>query len=84
MRFQIERTRRIYDEAWPGIALLDSDGRFATAAAATFYQEILSDIERHDYNIFGRRAFVPKWQKIRQLPQLWWQTRSMEPQTISA
>ena len=76
MRFQIQRARRIYDEAWPGIALLDADGRFATAAAATFYQEILHDIEQHDYNVFGRRAFVPKWQKIRQLPQLWWQTRS--------
>ena len=78
MRFQIDRTRRIYDEAWPGIAMLDADGRFATAAAATFYQDILRDIEQHNYNVFGRRAFVPKWQKIRQLPQLWWQTRSLE------
>ena len=82
MRFQIQRTRRIYEEAWPGIAMLDSDGRFATAAAATFYQEILRDIERHDYNVFGRRAYVPKWQKIRQLPQLWWQTRTLEPVAI--
>jgi phytoene synthase len=31
MKFQIERARQLYQEAWPGIALLDNDGRFAAA-----------------------------------------------------
>ena len=34
VRFQIQRNRQLYDEAWPGIAMLASDGRFAIAAAA--------------------------------------------------
>jgi 15-cis-phytoene synthase len=71
MRFQIERNRRLYEEAWPGIKLLDSDGRFAIAAAAGLYQAILEDIEQHDYDVFNRRAHVTGWSKLRRLPGLW-------------
>ena len=41
MRFQIERNRRLYAEAWPGIELLNEDGRFAIAAAGDLYRRIL-------------------------------------------
>jgi phytoene synthase len=67
MRFQIERNRRLYTEAWPGIALLDADGRFAIAAAATLYHAILDDIEAHDYDVFTRRAHVDALGKVRRL-----------------
>lgn len=70
MRFQIERTRTLYDEAQPGIALLDSDGRFAIAAAASLYRAILEDIEAHDYDVFQRRAHVGMWGKLRRLPTI--------------
>ncbi len=68
MRFQIARTRILYDEAQPGIALLDADGRFAIAAAANLYRAILEDIETHDYDVFQRRAHVGLWGKVRRLP----------------
>jgi phytoene synthase len=74
MQFQIERTRRLYAEAEPGIALLHSDGRFAIAAAAGLYSAILNDIEAHDYDVFNRRAYVSSWGKVRRLPGLWWQS----------
>ena len=77
MRFQIERTRRIYEESWAGIALLAPQGRLAIAAAAGFYRAILDDIEAHDYDNFGRRAHVTQWGKVRLLPRLWWQVRRM-------
>jgi phytoene synthase len=64
IRFQIARTRRLYTEAMPGIALLNPDGRFAVAAAAMLYQGILDDIEAHDFNVFGRRAHVGRWRKL--------------------
>jgi len=67
MRFQIERNRRLYAEAWPGIALLDRDGQFAIAAAAELYRAILDDIEAHDYNVFSRRAHVGAMGKLRRL-----------------
>jgi phytoene synthase len=74
MQFQIERNRRLYAEAWPGIALLNADGRFAIAAAAGLYRAILDDIEAHDYDVFRRRAHVGGWEKLRRLPGIWWKS----------
>ncbi len=76
MRFQIDRNRRLYAEAWPGIAMLSRDGRLAVAAAAEFYRAILGDIEAHDYDVFHRRSHVSCWGKLRRLPGLWWGCRS--------
>jgi phytoene synthase len=78
MRFQIERNRRLYSEALPGIALLDTDGRFAISAAAELYRAILEDIEAHDSDVFGRRAYVSKWGKVRRLPGIWWRSKNPE------
>jgi 15-cis-phytoene synthase len=75
MRFQIARTRQLYEEAWPGIRLLQRDGRFAIAVAADVYRAILDDIEAHDYNVFNRRAHLSTWNKLRRLPRLWWYSR---------
>ncbi|MEA4906551.1 MAG: squalene/phytoene synthase family protein [Anaerolineaceae bacterium] len=75
MRMQIERTRRLYAEACPGIALLAREGRLAVAAAAAFYRGILDDIQAHDYDVFHRRACVSAWGKLRRLPGAWCQSR---------
>ena len=77
MQFQLARTHRLYEEAWPGIAMLAPEGRLATAAAAEFYRGILDDIAAHDYDVFSRRAHLTKWDKLRQLPGLWWRTRQL-------
>jgi phytoene synthase len=74
MRFQIERNRRLYAEAWPGIQLLNADGRFAIAAAGDLYRRILDDIEDHDYDVFTRRARVSSPRKALGLLKLWWRT----------
>ena len=78
MRFQIERTRRLYAEAEPGIALLHRDGRFSTAAAAGLYAAILDKIEQQDYDVFSQRAVVSGWGKLFRLPGLWWRTRDFQ------
>jgi 15-cis-phytoene synthase len=78
MRFQIERNRQLYREAWPGIALLDQDGRFSIAAAADLYQGILNDIEAHNYDVFSRRAHLSKWAKLSRLPGIWWRSRTVK------
>ncbi|MFO7538199.1 MAG: phytoene/squalene synthase family protein [Chloroflexota bacterium] len=75
MRFQIARTRQLYEEAWPGINLLQKDGRFAITVAADVYRAILEDIENHDYDVFNRRAHVTTLGKLGRLPRLWWQSR---------
>lgn len=76
MAFQIERNRKLYDESIAGIVMLDSDGRFAIAAAAELYKAILDDIEAHDYDVFSRRAHIPTMGKLSRLPAIWWRSRN--------
>ncbi len=71
MRFQIERNRRLYAEAKPGIAYLSKDGRFAITAAADLYAEILNEIENNDYNVFTKRAHTSAINKIKKLSAIW-------------
>ena len=75
MGFQIARNRALYAEAWPGIAMLDRDGRFAIGAAAILYRGILDDIEAHGGDVFSRRSHVGTWGKLRRLPGIWLKTR---------
>lgn len=78
MRFQIRRNRRLYAEAWPGIAHLDRDGRLAVAAAARLYGAILDDIEAHDSDVFHYRAHTSRLRKLRELAHAWRQTRRLQ------
>ena len=70
MRYQIQRTRNIYLEAWPGLQLLHPDGRLSIAAAASFYRNILDRIEAHHYDVFNHRASVSRWGKMKRIPSL--------------
>lgn len=79
MRFQIDRTRRLYRESWPGISLLSADGHFAISVAADLYRAILADIEAHDYDVFRRRANVSAWRKLRRLPVIWLRVKVLHP-----
>lgn len=71
MRFQIQRNRALYNDSWRGIAFLEKDGRFAITAAGKLYDAILTDIERHDYDVFSRRAYVGTLGKVTRLPNIW-------------
>ncbi len=75
MQFQIDRNRRLYDEALPGIAALKNEGRFAIAAAAELYRAILTDIEANDFDVFSRRAHISTTGKVARLPKIWWRSR---------
>ncbi len=72
MKFQIERTRKLYAEAWDGIKLINRERQMAIAAASDFYQGILDDIEANDYNVFTRRASLSGLEKLKRIPSLWW------------
>lgn len=77
LRFQIERVRDLYARALPGVAFLAPVGRFAIAAAAELYQAILEDIEAHRGDVFSRRAYVSRWEKLRRLPGIWWRSKTL-------
>jgi phytoene synthase len=82
MRFQISRVRALYAESFPGISMLNADGRFSIAAAACLYEAILDDIEAHDYNVFSRRANLGIFGKLRRLPGIWLKTQAVEDVTV--
>jgi len=72
MKFQIERTRQLYQNSRGGINLLDRDGQLAVGAASVFYQGILDEIEKKDYNVFTHRASLSTWGKVSRIPALIW------------
>ncbi|EME55027.1 phytoene/squalene synthase family protein [Amycolatopsis decaplanina] len=64
IRDQIARTRRVYAEARPGIAMLHPVSRPCVATAAALYGRILDRIERADHDVFVRRAKVPRSRRL--------------------
>ncbi len=76
MKFQIERTRHLYEASWDGVKMLDREGQLAIGAASVFYQGILHQIERNDYNVFTRRASLSAFAKVARIPSLWVRLRS--------
>lgn len=64
LQFQISRTRELYREAVPGIALLQPASRFTVRLAVRLYSGILDRIEANGYDVFTRRAFVPNSAKV--------------------
>jgi phytoene synthase len=77
MKFQIERTRSLYAESWAGVKLLESEGQLAIGAASVFYQGILDDIEKHDYDVFTRRASLSTLGKMGRISALWFKIKSL-------
>jgi phytoene synthase len=70
MKFQTERTRQLYQESWAGVKMLEREGQLAVGAASVFYQGILDEIEKKDYNVFTRRASLSTWGKLMRIPAL--------------
>jgi len=72
MKFQIERTRQLYEESWAGVKMLEREGQLAVGAASVLYQGILDEIEKKDYNVFNRRASISAWGNVSRIPALIW------------
>ncbi len=68
MQFQIQRARKYYQQAERGIGRLSPDVRWPVWAALLLYQQILDSIERNDYDVFNRRAYVSNPKKLWCLP----------------
>jgi phytoene synthase len=65
MRSQIDRARDYYRAAEPGILALPSDGsRYCARLMSTVYGAILDEIERAEYQVYGRRVRVSLPRKL--------------------
>lgn len=58
LAWEIERARRLYARAAPGIELVHPTSRDCLRTASTLYAEILDEIERADYDVFSARVQV--------------------------
>jgi phytoene synthase len=58
LRYEVDRTRRIYARATEGIPLVAATSRPCLSTAVTLYGAILNEIERADYDVLSRRVSV--------------------------
>ena len=58
LAWEIERARRLYAKAAPGIALVHPTSRDCLHTALRLYSEILDGIEAADYDVFSGRVVV--------------------------
>ncbi len=80
MQFQLARAHRLYDESWPGIALLPYDSRLAVGAAARVYRGILDKVAANKYDVHTKRAFLTLREKFLMLPRIWRDIRRLSSQ----
>ena len=78
MKFQIDRTRQLYVESWVGVQMLEREGQLAIGAASVFYQGILDEIEKYDYDVFTRRASLSTLGKVSRIPSLWLKVKALQ------
>jgi 15-cis-phytoene synthase len=77
MKFQIDRTRQLYAESWAGVKMLEREGQLAIGAASVFYQGILDEIEKRDYDVFTGRASLSAIGKVSRIPSLWLKIKTL-------
>jgi phytoene synthase len=63
--WEVDRARRYYAAARPGIALVHPTSRDCLQTAFTLYSEILDEIERADYDVFTERLVVSRRRRAR-------------------
>jgi len=68
MAFQLQRARDWFARSEAGVRWLSADARWPVWTSLRLYRGILDVIERHDYDVFSHRAFVPTAGKLLDLP----------------
>jgi phytoene synthase len=64
LKFEIERTRRLYAFAEPGIDMLHPTSRDCVRTAFTLYGEILDAVEAAHYQVLTQRVSVPPRRRV--------------------
>jgi phytoene synthase len=68
MAFQLQRARAWFARSEAGVRWLSADARWPVWTSLRLYRGILTVIERHNYDVFNKRAFVPRAGKLLDLP----------------
>ncbi len=70
MHYQISRATEYYNTADEGIRMLDRDSRVTVGLMSRNYRKILEIIKENDFNVFARRAYVPVYRKLADVPKV--------------
>jgi len=62
--FEVRRALRLYDDARPGLTMVDARSQPCLEAAFTLYRRILHLVIANDFNVFEHRLVVPTWQRL--------------------
>jgi phytoene synthase len=62
--FEVDRARKLYAEAEPGLVLVADSSRPCLEAAYRLYGGILDEVVRHDHNVFAGRVHVPTRRRL--------------------
>ena len=65
LKEQIQRVRRLQNEATAGIKLLTPGARECIQAASQLYCGIVDEVEKIDYQIFTKRAKTSNWRRTK-------------------
>ncbi|MFN9646179.1 MAG: phytoene synthase [Cyanobacteriota bacterium] len=68
MAFQLSRAREWFARSEEGVRWLSADARWPVWASLRLYRGILDVIERQNFDVFNRRAYVPTAEKLLDLP----------------
>jgi phytoene synthase len=68
MAFQLARARAWFARSEEGVRWLSGDARWPVWASLRLYRGILDVIERQNFDVFNRRAYVPTAEKLLDLP----------------
>ena len=64
MEFQVGRAKQYYARAEMLFETLDPVGKPVLRAMMRVYGGLLSQIERHGYDVYSRRIVLPRWRKL--------------------
>ena len=76
MKFQVERARKYYEKADRGISMLTKDSLIPVYLARYNYSRILDKIEENEYNVFDKRAYLNRFEKLTILPRIFVKMRA--------
>jgi phytoene synthase len=68
MEFQLARARQWFERSEEGVRWLSGDARWPVWTSLRLYRGILDVIERQNFDVFNRRAYVPTAGKLLDLP----------------
>jgi phytoene synthase len=75
LAYQVQRVRDLEERSRPGVDLLDPTSRDCIEAARVLYCGIVDEVERNDYDVFGRRAKVSMAKRLAVAGPAWSRAR---------